>query len=117
MLRISLLAAAGALALTCSAMAQPCGQNNYGQVPPGHYYCGQHSQYCNHPQYYNGYNGYNYNYAVSNPGNCNNNVYRGNSGWNNNAYWNNGNGNGWNRYGNNGRHHGWHKHNRRDRCR
>ena len=90
----------GALALTGAVWAQPCNQQgnagyNQGyqvQVPYGHYYCNQHAQYCNHPQYnYSTQSGFGLTTNSANSGwysnnSCNNNN---NAAWNNNNGWGN----------------------------
>lgn len=96
----------GALALTGAVWAQPCNQQgnagyNQGyqvQVPYGHYYCNQHAQYCNHPQYnYSTQSGFGLTTNSANSGwysnnSCNNSN---NAAWNNNNWgnrsWVNGN--------------------------
>lgn len=55
------------------------GNNGYGRVPPGHYWCAQHAEYCNHPQsnynYYQSYNPYYYNNGYYKPNPYYNNGY------------------------------------------
>ncbi|MBT9584026.1 hypothetical protein IV102_11865 [bacterium] len=117
----------GALALTGAVWAQPCNQQGYTQgyqvqVPYGHYYCNQHAQYCNHPQYnYSTQSGFGLTTNSANSGwysdnssyNHNNAAWSNNNSWGNRSWGNgncdNGNRNNWNnrwngnRYQNQGR--------------
>jgi hypothetical protein len=113
MAKITQFLVAGLLALTGAASAQPCNAQQNNQVPYGHYYCNQHSQYCNHSQNYV-QPGYGVMYSAPVTGWANQswaNQNYNNSCNNNQVRWNNNNSNRWNNnYGN------WNNQNRNNDC-